>query len=297
MVDLFQANQMLRPLWPDADITAVVPRTGGQLSSVFEVQAGDLSAIVKVYDEKWRWKQAKEAHVYRLLSAHGITPVPTILRIEPSTSLIGRAFTVMTRLPGTPLSETPVPDIASIYHQLGRLLSSIHAIPQPAFGYLTTRVLDPVPDNTSYMGRQFARKLSEFLELGGDPALHDLVQTHVARHCDLFARCPAPVLCHNDIHEGNLLVQDGAITGLIDIENALAGDPWLDLAKADYYAVRSDPTKLSALLSGYGSTPDDRMPLYTLYHALELWDWFASTGETQYLEGIAADMATLARRS
>ncbi len=297
MVDLLQANQMLRPLWPDADITAVMPRTGGQLSSVFEVRAGsDLSAIVKVYDEKWRWKQAKEAHVYRLLASHGIAPLPTILRVEPSTELIGRAFTVMTRLPGTPLSETPVDDIGAIYRQLGQLLASIHAIPQPAFGYLTTHVLNPVPDNTSYMACQFTRKLREFLELGGDPTLHDLVQTHVARHCDLFALCAAPVLCHNDIHEGNLLVQDNAITGLVDIENALAGDPWLDLAKADFYAVRSDPTKLSALLAGYGSTPDERMPLYTLYHALELWDWFASTGETQYLEGIAADMATLARR-
>lgn len=285
---------MLRPVWPDAVVTAVMPRTGGQLSTVYELHAGDRVAIVKVYEEKWRWKQAKEVHVYRLLSEHGVGPVPTILRAEPDTSVIGRAFTVMTRLPGTPLAETPVDDIADVYRQLGRFLATLHTIPQPGFGYLTTHVLDPVPDNTAYMGRQFAKKLREFLELRGDPALHDLVQTSVAERSDLFARCHAPVLCHNDIHEGNVLVQDGKITGLVDTENALAGDPWLDLAKAHYYGARGDTAKFAALLDGYGVEPDGRLRLYQLYHALELWDWFASIGQTQHLDGIAADLAALA---
>jgi len=29
------------------------------------------------------------------------------------------------------------------------------------------------------------------------------------------------------------------------------------------------------------------------YHALELWDWFASTGQTQPLDGLARDMGEL----
>ncbi|MFC0436052.1 aminoglycoside phosphotransferase family protein [Kutzneria buriramensis] len=290
MVDLLQAGLV----WPGAVVTAVVPRTGGQLSSVYELRAGDRAVIVKVYDEKWRWKQAKEAHVYRLLAEHGIQPVPAVLRVEPDTELIGKAFTVMTRLPGTPLSETPVDDVAAVYRQLGGMLAAIHAIPQPGFGYVTTHVLDPVPDNTAYMGRQFAKKLREFRELQGDPVLHDLVQHYVAAHADLFASCEAPVLCHNDVHEGNVLVEDGELTGLVDIENALAGDPWLDLAKADYYATRGDAAKLTALLAGYGAEPDGRLRLYTIYHALELWDWFASIGETRHLDGIAADLVELA---
>jgi aminoglycoside phosphotransferase (APT) family kinase protein len=289
-VDLLQADDVLRPLWPDVAVTAAVPRTGGQLSTVFELRAADRVAIVKVYDEKWRWKQAKEAHVYRLLAAHGVVPVPTILRVEADTTVIGRAFTVMSRLPGIPLSQSHVADLADVYRQLGRLLATVHAVPQPDFGYLTTQVLDPVPDNTTYMGRQFARKLHEFLELQGDSRLHDRVQTYVAAHSDLFARCAVPVLCHNDVHAGNVLVEDGRITGLIDVENALAGDPWLDLAKADYYC-RHD--QLSTLLDGYGAAPDGRLRLYKVYHALELWDWFASTGQPQHLDRIAADIAAL----
>ena len=289
-MDLWQAGLVLRPLWPEVVVTAVIPRTGGQLSTVYELLAGERTAIVKVYDEKWRWKQGKEAHVHRLLAEHGVGPVPAILRVEPDIGVIGRAFTVMTRLPGTPLSETTVDDIADVYRQLGRLLATIHAIPQPGFGYVTTHVLDAVPDNTAYMGRQFAKKLREFRELQGNPLLHDKVQTYVAAHSDLFARCPAPALCHNDVHEGNVLVEDGKITGLVDVENAVAGDPWLDLAKADYY---SRAGQLDALLDGYGAVPDERLTLYKVYHALELWDWFAATGQPQHLDGIAADLADL----
>ena len=34
-----------------------------------------------------------------------------------------------------------------------------------------------------------------------------------------------------------------------------------------------------------------RLAIYRLYHALELWDWFASIGRTQPLGGLARDMA------
>jgi aminoglycoside phosphotransferase (APT) family kinase protein len=47
------------------------------------------------------------------------------------------------------------------------------------------------------------------------------------------------VLCHNDLHAGNLLamIENEAprLTGVLDFEGALAGDPLMDVAKALYY--------------------------------------------------------------
>ena len=80
------------------------------------------------------------------------------------------------------------------------------------------------------------------------------------------------------------------------MENAVAADPLLDLAKTEYYSVRRDDTKLDALLAGYGFAPEnlrERLTMYRLYHALELWDWFASIGEHQHPAGIQADMEQL----
>jgi aminoglycoside phosphotransferase (APT) family kinase protein len=291
-----------------AAVTDVVLRTGGQLSTVYEVRcAGPVDAvIVKIYADEWHWKIAKEVHVYRLLAEAGAGPVPEILRAELDTSIVGRAFTVMTMLPGRPLSEVSAElDAAQnrqIYRQLGGSLSSVHRIEQDSFGYLTTQILDPMPDNTTYMSRQFAKKLREFREHDGDRELHDGMQAHIAETAGLFAHCAGPVLCHNDFHEGNVLVTRAAagwtITGFIDVENAVAADPLLDLAKTDYYAVRGDADKRAGLLDGYGPLPDEwaeRWSVYRLYHALELWDWFASIGNTEPLHSIADDIRGMIR--
>jgi hygromycin-B 7''-O-kinase len=297
-----QAEEILRPVLPDVAVTEVVARTGGQLSSVYEVRCeGAQPAVVKVYSEQWRWKQAKEVHVYRLLAEHGVGPIPAVLRAEADGEQIGSAFTVMTLLPGRPLSEVGAQldsaAMARVYRQMGGMLAAMHRIGQEAFGYLTTRILEPEPDNTAYMTRQFARKLGEFRDLGGDSGLHDGVQAYLDKHVGLFATCAAPVLCHNDFHEGNVLVspltEGWSVTGLIDVENAIAADPLLDLAKTDCYSVRGDAVKFGALVDGYGPLPDDapaRLSLYRLYHSLELWDWFAMIGNTEPLTSIAEDI-------
>ena len=159
---------------------------------------------------------------------------------------------------------------------------------------------DMASGDLDYMMRQFSKKLREFIDLGGVPTLSRAIQARVERSVDLFAACAVAVLCHNDFHEGNVLVDHGPegwrVNGFVDVENAVAADPLLDLAKTEYYSVRRDDTKLDALLAGYGFAPEnlrERLTMYRLYHALELWDWFASIGEHQHPAGIQADMEQL----
>lgn len=300
------AESLLRRAYPSASVAEVVERTGGQLNTVYEVCCTEpaLRLIIKVYADQWRWKQEKEIHVYRMLAGNGVSRVPAVLHSESAGGPSDQAFTVMTLLDGQPLSEVSAgldaTAIRQVYRQMGELLAAVHHIGQEAYGYVVTGIVDPVPANTAYMTRQFAKKLDEFLDLGGDPELHGAVQARVAEQAGLFQRCPAPVLCHNDFHEGNILVTqvqgDWTVTGFIDVENAIAADPLLDLAKTESYSMRGDETKRDALFEGYGSLPEDwpeRLAVYRLYHALELWDWFASIGSTSPLRGIADDMRRL----
>jgi aminoglycoside phosphotransferase (APT) family kinase protein len=289
---------------PGSVIDEIVPRTGGQLSTVFEVRRRAAApVIVKLYEPEWAWKQAKEVHVYGLLAEPLAGSVPAVLYAEPAGATFSRAFTVLTKVPGVPLSDagelTPA-EWTGIYAQLGALLAEIHRIPQPAYGYLTDKVLEPLPTNDAYMRRQFAKKLKEFEQLGGDPALRQAIGQYVEAQAGLFDRCAAPTLCHNDFHEGNVLVDPNGwrVTGFIDVENAIAADPLIDLAKTECYSIRDNAAKLTGLAQGYGDLPTDwreRTTLYRLYHALELWDWFRMTGTTDPLDGIAADMAVLVR--
>ena len=180
------------------------------------------------------------------------------------------------------------------------MLAKIHRIPQPAYGYLTDQILEPLPTNDAYLRRQFAKKLLEFDELGGDPHLHKEMTRYIDQHADLSSRNTAAALCHNDFHEGNVLVdpQTWQVQGFIDVENAIAADPLMDLAKTECYSIRGDLDKRAGLIEGYGELPADwceRTTLYRLYHSLELWDWFKSIGTVDPLDSIAGDLARIVR--
>ena len=305
------AQGLLREAFPAAEVIEVVPRTGGQLSTVYEVRCADAahSAILKVYAPEWTWKQAKEVRVYQLLEGLRSLPVPSVLHHAPDGGPEGRAVTILSLLEGSPLSEVSKDLdpalLPSFYREMGAVLATVHQIGQEAYGYVVDHVLDPLLDNGSYMRHQFAKKLKEFAELGGDETLRDAVARRIERDGALFDNCAAAVLCHNDLHEGNVLVARRAdgwqVTGVIDVENAIAADPLIDLAKTDYYALGRGEPERAALLEGYrsahGSLPTDaaeRLDLYRLYHALELWDWFRSIGVVEPLDSIAEDIAKLA---
>jgi hygromycin-B 7''-O-kinase len=276
---------------PGSAVTAVVPRTGGQQGTVYEVRlAGADPLIVKRYGDHGR--QAKELHVYGLLERAGVEGVPRVVGDDR-----GRMLTALTRLPGTPVSQAGLPPdaVVAAYRRMGRFLAALHRIALPAYGYLTTG--EPAADNVTFVRLQFERNLAGFREHGGPADVHDAVAARVAAGQRFLAACSGAVLCHNDLHEGNVLVDDaGAVTGFIDVENAVAADPMLDVAKTIQYDLDASAEKRAALLDGYGPLPPagaERVALYRLYHALELWVWFATIGNTPPLSDIMDDIRSL----
>jgi len=76
----------------------------------------------------------------------------------------------------------------------------------------------------------------------------------------------------------NVLVQGANVTGILDFENLLAGDPLMDFAPLRYWS--RDPARtMAALRRGYGRSPladpdaGRRLALYELLLALEIRWW------------------------
>ncbi|MEV4840310.1 amino acid adenylation domain-containing protein [Nonomuraea sp. NPDC049486] len=278
-------------------VEKVLLRTGGEISAVYEVRTRDRELIFKLYPGLFTERMRKELHVYELLSRTGAA-APTVVRADDSRRDLPQAYLVMTKVAGRPLSQVSAgmdrTTVERLYRDMGRLLRTVHGVTVPAFG-----PLDGVqePTNDAYVGGQFELKAAHFAEFGGDPGLHAALLARLRADRHLLARRTTPVLLHHDFHERNVMVAERAgrweLTGLIDVENALGGDPLMDLARTDYFAVRDDPLRRRALYEGYGDLPADwaeRLAFYRLYHALDQWHWLATIGEVSALEPITREI-------
>jgi aminoglycoside phosphotransferase (APT) family kinase protein len=222
------------------------------------------------------------------------------LLADDSKRLLDLNFALMTKLPGSTLGSlgaTLVGDQrVSAYRQIGCLLREFHRISMDAFGYIGPRGISTARvTNRDYLSHQCDRKLKEFADRGGSADLARRMAAYFSTRAHMLQECSRPVLCHNDLHAGNLLAEitdhGVRLSGVLDFEGALAGDPLMDLAKALFYLKAEDT---NALLEGYGDTGRARwsqmLEFYHLYFVLELWCWMAQIGNEQPLHALALDL-------
>jgi aminoglycoside phosphotransferase (APT) family kinase protein len=193
--------QTLRSLFSTAglcrDVVGVAPLAGGENSRAIEVRFLEPAAafVLKLYPDHLRWKMAKEVFVYRSLQRDPALPTPEILLADDSCSVIPEAFVIMTKRSGT----------------------------------LAAGVVEPHRTNLEYMQHQFAKKLGEFAELGGDDHVRRRAERGVDSSVSLLTGCSQAVLFHDDLHEGNVLVHEREggwhVSGVLDVENAVAIPP------------------------------------------------------------------------
>jgi hygromycin-B 7''-O-kinase len=310
------ATDLLRDLIPGAKVAGVERSSGGQISGAYEVRFadGEDPVIVKVYAPDAEDKLVKEEHVYGLLHRHGVGARPRLLGGAAEGRSLGRPYLVMTKLAGRSLEsikdQLTRDELAEIYRQLGAILADVHRVERDAFGYIyRDGIYNPQPTNSAYMTALAAEKLAEFEVRGGDSRLRRSAQDFIAERTELLTRCVVPRLVHNDFHEGNVLIDRGpsgaigrstpVVTGFIDVENAIAGDPLADIAKTYGYDIAGRPhedAKIAGFEAGYGGFPADwrgTAALYRLVHSFELWVFFHGIGEARWLDSVADEMWAL----
>jgi Ser/Thr protein kinase RdoA (MazF antagonist) len=283
-------------------VDSVVPLTGGINSSVFAVRAGGRDAVIKLYPNGSQ-KMKTEVAVYRLLAERrSAIPFSTVLAADDSGSLLPQSFLVLTKQPGRPLRLQPLGerDVLAVSRQVGRTLRTLHEVTFDVFGELSA---DGIPrghrTNLDFMLERFEEGVSAFERLGAPPRLVQRIVGEVEARSALLAGRGRAVLCHNDGHDANVLVSPAgggwSVSGLLDFENSLAGDPLLDLAKTYYFSRRRSERVLAALVEGYEALDADwrpRFELYLLLHRLELWRLLASLGVAERLPALAAEIET-----
>jgi aminoglycoside phosphotransferase (APT) family kinase protein len=204
---------------------------------------------------------AAEADYFRLVAAHAPgVPVPTVLYHDGD-------LLVTTLLPGTAIEPGAA---AEVRRQLGAAVAAVHAVTGDRFGY---------PGSRSHAGTwpdAFTAIIEDLLADAVDwdvelPVKPDAIRAAVTGHHALLSTVDRPALLHFDLWDGNVLAEGDRLTGLVDGERYLYGDPLLDfVSPAVLRRIEAEPEHPFVL--GYHGGPmtfDDsarrRLALYRLH--------------------------------
>lgn len=211
-----------------------------------------------------------EVETLRLVRAHTTVPVPEIIAYDPSRRLLANDYFLMSFVPGVGLhklrQQLTADEQRLIDWRTGEYLRQINALSSPHFGYVAQPASPCAP-----WREVFCQMLAQVLQDGHDAAVAlPIPYAELAERLQPFYavldEVTQPLLVHWDLWDGNIMIDPATktITGLLDFERALWGDP---LMEVNFGAFGVNP----ALLAGYGcdllAAPgaQTRRTLYNIY--------------------------------
>ncbi|WP_082560382.1 phosphotransferase family protein [Paenibacillus sp. Root52] len=213
-----------------------------------------------------------EVEALRLVSELTDVPVPCVLAYDDSLTLAPSEYFIMEHMTGKPYNQVKehcsVEKQEAIEEQIGRYNRRLNGIKGEQFGYFST-------------GRQrYSTWKEAFLQLMDDVLIdgekagitfsmpYEELERLIQARADVLDDVLEPVFISWDLWDGNVLVENGRITAIIDFERSLWADPLME-----HYFSHFNYT--TGFLKGYGTsitTPSERSrrALYDLYFDLLL---------------------------
>lgn len=195
----------------------------------------------------------QEPRLHRLVRRKTDIPIADILYLDASGRQFGAPVIIYRLLPGKPMARVKNADTARITRQLGHFLRQLHHnVRGRQFGYHGPhRPMPPKrtwPDAFRLIWRKF---LDDLVAIGAySPDEADRYQALLENNLRHFNHIRDASLLHMDIWEQNILTDGHEITGIIDWDRALWGDPELELA-----VIEKSHLLTPAFWKGYGRRP------------------------------------------
>jgi aminoglycoside phosphotransferase (APT) family kinase protein len=220
-----------------ATCTAAEPLAGGSYAAVWRCRLSTgVDVVVKVapatdvpvltYESSL---VDAEAEYFTLLCEHAPgVPVPRVLHVGHDDEF--GDWLVMTHLDGDPLSERAGTNDDFVRRELGAAIARVHRIPYGSFGYSGARPHGATwPDAFRAIVEALLMDAATWaVPLGG---LARDIEGLLDRHATALALVTRPHVVHFDLWDGNVLAtgdREGRLSGLVDGERWLAGDPLID---------------------------------------------------------------------
>ena len=244
--------------FPHQEVSTITELTEGMFNAAYRVDFADGSAsILKIaaaskdglLSNEIDLMQAEVAAM-ELAQANDLPHVARVQYSDFSRTRCDGTYFFMEAMPGCSVNscrgELSSETFASLMREVGQFQKQTAAIHGEKFGLLgDEKRFDTLYELMQYL---FTHVLHDAaarqIDLGLDPR-HLMRLLEEERH--LIDGVKQPSLVHWDMWEGNIFVQDGHVSGIIDWERAMWADPFMD----DRFRCH---TRSQAFLEGYGQT-------------------------------------------
>lgn len=234
-----------------------------------------------------------EVETMRLVKEHTNVPVPEILFYDDTHSICDSDYFFMTMLKGKSyssvkesLSET---ERKAIEFKLGEYNKEINKITNDKFGYY-----GQMDKQSGSWAEAFFSFVTDVINDGINagtklPLDYDVILNLIKSNLYACKDVVEAKLVHWDLWDGNVFVENGNISGLIDFERALWGDPLME-----YYF--SSLNTSAAFNEGYGievldDNAKNRRILYNIYLYLVMtiecdYRCYENSGQQEWAKGM-----------
>jgi aminoglycoside phosphotransferase (APT) family kinase protein len=277
------------PQWVDLPLTPV--ESAGTVNVIHRL-GDELAVRVPRIPQPDMGSTGRERLLTRLASLLPL-PIPHVVAHGGPERGYPGGWTVERWLPGTSADRTPPDDLDAAARDLAGFLATLHAVDPgaapPAGAATGTRGLPiATPDKHATVQRGIDALADEF----GPEVLRSVWQRAVAAP----EWAGAPVWFHGDVMPGNVLVEAGRVSAVIDFEQTGAGDPACDMAVGWNLLDRGSRAVLRTALDIDDATWD-RGRGWALWSALAAIPYYRDTNpkfvavQRRTLEQITADTA------
>jgi aminoglycoside phosphotransferase (APT) family kinase protein len=263
-----QPEETLRAMtaaaFPQKQLLSVTELTEGMFNAAYRVDFADGTAsVLKIAAADAQGFLSNEINLMQaevaameLLHSHGIHQVPRVLFSDFSRSLCSGTYFFMEVVPGRSLNacreDLTDETVGGVLYEAGCFQRQLKDIRDPQFGLLgDSRRFDRLSDMLRYMFHNLLRDAKERnIQFCFDPAE---MLSLLEKDAPVFDQRLRPSLVHWDIWEGNIFVDQGRLSGIIDWERAMWADPFMD---DRFRSSNHNP----AFLKGYGQdgfTPEE----------------------------------------
>ncbi|MBN2105508.1 aminoglycoside phosphotransferase family protein [bacterium] len=237
------------------------PVTTGKFNTSFYVftEQGEYVLRIAPSDDVFclfyeRRMMKQEPHLHTLLHEKTGIPVAQIYAFDDTQDLIPNQYLIMECLPGKAMSESWTYDVNTILREVGNCLQQAHALTSETYGYIGEHHPMPPQNNWTDAFVMMWNKLIDDVTSSGYYNDHEAshLRTLLDRYVKYFDRPVNASLLHMDVWAQNILIDEHShVTGLVDWDRALWGDPEIEFAVLDYCGI-SEP----AFWQGYEQERD-----------------------------------------